>query len=355
MLEVTGTAQLNAWRQHLLPPVEKVRDGLWSVPVPLPNHVLRYVSVYAFELATGLAIVDAGWDTGEAWAALGAGLAAIGYQISDVRAILVTHAHRDHYGLASRVRAESGAWIGMHEAEALTLPRRLARPQLLVDRSREWLLRCGAPAEEVEELSGSAERFAPLLAMPDPDRLICDGDKVDVPGWDVRAIWTPGHTPGHLCFHEQDHRILISGDHILPRITPNISAQSFAADHGNPLAKFLFSLSAVRELNVTEVLPAHEYRFRGLADRVDALLTHHEGRLAEVMDTVRRCPSQTTWQIASRLTWSRPWEQVTGYIRRSAMGETLAHLVLLSSRSAVCQASGPPDRWTATVSRTLTP
>ena len=77
-----------------------MRPGLWSIPVPLPDSPLRYVLVYVLELDDGVALVDAGWDTPDAWAALNDGLAAAGGTVADVRAVVVTHIHPDHYGLA---------------------------------------------------------------------------------------------------------------------------------------------------------------------------------------------------------------------------------------------------------------
>ena len=85
-----------------LPPVERVRPGLWSVPVPLPNSSLRYVYVYVFETDRGAYIIDAGWNTDEAFESLSAGLGEAGFAMSDVRGVLVTHIHPDHYGLAGR-------------------------------------------------------------------------------------------------------------------------------------------------------------------------------------------------------------------------------------------------------------
>src|SRR5260370_32900091 len=121
MVEVTGSLQREAWLADVLPPVERVRPGLWSIPVPLPQNTLRYVLVFVLELTDGVALVDAGWDTAPAWAALTTGLAPAGATVSDVRAVLVTHIHPDHYGLAGRVRQESGAWVGLHPREAATL------------------------------------------------------------------------------------------------------------------------------------------------------------------------------------------------------------------------------------------
>ncbi|HLH28030.1 MAG TPA: MBL fold metallo-hydrolase, partial [Acidimicrobiales bacterium] len=94
MVVVTGTRQKSAWDEKVMPPVEQVRPGLWSIPVPIPNNPLRYVLVYAIELSDGgVAIVDAGWNTDDAFDALSEGLAAAGGSISDVQAVLVTHIH----------------------------------------------------------------------------------------------------------------------------------------------------------------------------------------------------------------------------------------------------------------------
>ena len=171
------------------------------------------------------------------------------------------------------------------------------------------------------------------------------GERVDVRGWDLYPVWTPGHTPGHLCFHDTTNDVFFSGDHVLPRISPNISA--FVSGLANPLAAFLDSLSAVAGFTSAEVLPAHEYRFRGLADRVEDLRRHHDARLAEVLDVVRSDPGLTTFAAAARLTWSRDWSENRGFVRRSAIGETLAHLVLLEHRGVLSRVSTMPDRWLA--------
>jgi glyoxylase-like metal-dependent hydrolase (beta-lactamase superfamily II) len=346
-MEITGLEQAAAWRDRVLPPVESLRPGLWSVPVPLPNAALRYVLVYVLELPDGVAIIDAGWDTSEAWEALAAGIARTGHRIDDVRVILVTHVHQDHYGLAGRVREASGAWVGMHEAEAATLLRRRGDPGELIERSRAWLALHGVPAQETAELAGSVGRFAGMLEMPEPDRLLSDGDKVDLPGWNLRAVWTPGHTAGHLCFFEQDAQVLFTGDHILPRISPNISVYADVPD--NPLKDYLDSLAMTGGIPADEVMPAHQYRFRGLGERTDQLRRHHHERLTELLGLLHGTEGQTAWELSANLSWSRPWAQIRGFMRRSALGETLAHLALLEDRGQVIRTGTAPQRWFATV------
>jgi glyoxylase-like metal-dependent hydrolase (beta-lactamase superfamily II) len=344
-IEVTGVVQKQAWRDRVPPPVERVRPGLWSIPVPIPDSPLRYVLVYAFELPGGVAIVDAGWDTPDAWQALVDGLAALGAGIADVRAILVTHIHPDHYGLAGRVRAESGGWIGLHEREAATLLGRYGDDlDALVEVAYRWLRTCGVPAAEARELAGSSTQLRPFVHMAEPDRLIEDGQRLDLPGWDLRAVWTPGHTPGHLCFYDGTRQLMLTGDHVLPRISPNISVHP--QQPLNPLGDYLGTFDALAGYPVDEVLPAHEYRFRGLAGRLADLRDHHEARLVELASLVGADPGATTWALAQRLTWSRSWADITGFMRRAAIGETLAHLALLSRRGLV-RAEGDPDRWYA--------
>jgi glyoxylase-like metal-dependent hydrolase (beta-lactamase superfamily II) len=193
-VEVTGTAQKAAWAAGVLPPVEEVRPGLWSIPVPIPDSPLRYLLVYAFESRGGLVVVDAGWDSEESWDALRAGFAAFGARPDDVRGILVTHMHPDHFGLAPRLRAASGAWLAMHEADA-ALVETSPEERLVRDGERQ-MAELGCP----DELCQGVGRFPGPVLGPDerPEILLDDGDRVPVPGWDLRAVWTPGHTPGHL-------------------------------------------------------------------------------------------------------------------------------------------------------------
>jgi glyoxylase-like metal-dependent hydrolase (beta-lactamase superfamily II) len=337
---VTGTLQKEAWDRDVLPPVERVRSGLWSIPVPIPNNPLRYVLVYALELDNGVAIVDAGWPTDDAWEALNAGLNEAGGSIGDVRAVVVTHLHPDHYGLAGRVREASGAWVGLHPSDANLLQTRYEDTDGLLERMRELMEMSGVPEDKLPDLAMASMEIKATLNVALPDVLIEDEQKIDLPGWDFRAIWTPGHSPGHICLYSDEQEILLSGDHVLPRITPNISfhSQQFA----NPLGDYLESLAKVRALHPDEVFPAHEYRFSGLDERVDALIGHHTERLAEIESILRDRPGISCWDITLALSWSRPWDQIHDYMQRAANGETLAHLVLLERRGRVTREATVP-------------
>jgi glyoxylase-like metal-dependent hydrolase (beta-lactamase superfamily II) len=230
--------------------------------------------------------------------------------------------HFDHIGLAGRVREASGAWIALHVAYRDIVARpELRDAHLAAARQTKWLRLLRASEEEA---AVTPKSFEPFLNIAFPDRLLAGGELADVRGWSLRAVHTPGHTPGHLCFVEERCGLFFSGDHVVPRITPNISAGLPGAN--DPLGEFLRSLQAVRSLEAREVLPAHEWRFRGLAERVDQLTVHHEPRLDEVLHAVREHPRSLPWELAGYVKWSRPWDQYEGHMRIFAVNETVAHL-----------------------------
>lgn len=344
---VPGAVQREAWAAGLLPPVEQVRPDLWSIPVPLPNNPLRYVLVYALAHDHGLALIDAGWDTDTAWQTLIDGIGATGHGITDVTAVIATHVHPDHYGLAHRVRQASGAWVGLHPADARLLEADVAGDlPPLVSAARGLFASSGAP--EVEASPALIADAAHYLAPTEPpDRSLDDGQQLRFGRRTLTVVHTPGHTPGHVCLHDPDDEVLFTGDHVLPRITSTVGL------HGSPdhdaLGEFLASLARVADLadDVGEVLPAHEHRFSGLDRRVSELLAHHEERLTATRRAVATHAGGTAWQIAQHLDWSRPWNEIDPIMQRLAAAETLAHLVLLRHRGHVRGTADHPRTWSA--------
>ncbi len=290
-------------------------------------------------------MVDAGWNTEEAWSALSDGLAAAGGSVADVRAVMVTHIHPDHYGLAGRVREESGAWIGLHPADAVMLESRYGNTDELVADMFGFLTDSGVPTDKLPDLALASMAVKSMVTMAAPDVLFEDGAVVDLPGWPLRTIWTPGHSPGHICFYSEEQRVLLSGDHVLPRITPNISAHTQQAR--NPLGDYLESLRKVQDLVADEVLPGHEYRFSDLEGRITQIMEHHADRLDEIEHAIAEAPGSTAWDITLRLRWSRPWDEIEPFMQRQANGETLAHCILLELHDRVRRQGHDPARFFA--------
>lgn len=304
----------------------------------LPDNPLGFTLTYVFATASGPVVVDNGWNDERSWTSLCAGLSEAGFDVADVYGVLVTHVHPDHHGLSARVREVSGAWIAMHPEDAWVVTRWRSTTDTWLLETAAVMLSAGAPEDvlgALPDFSGVPARSArDLPALP--TRLFADGDWVDVPGWEVRAIWTPGHSPGHTCFSVDG--LLIAGDHVMPRISPHIGLYDEESD-ADPLGDYLASLRKVRDMDVAEVLPAHVGRFTALASRVDELAEHHEERLTEIAASLGE-GERTTWEIAATMGWNRAWEDIQPFMKRVALGEAVAHLRHLERRGVVERVPG---------------
>lgn len=326
--------------------------GVWSIRVPIPDNPLGHTLVHVLDTDRGPVLIDTGWDDPASWTELADGLVALGTSVRDVHGVVITHHHPDHHGLSGQVREASGAWIAMHAADTAVVRRtRESEPGTWLDYLARKLAAVGAPEEHTAPLlaaraSGRRASTLPGLRSALPDREIVPGELLDLAGRRLRAIWTPGHTPGHVCLHLEEehparlpgHGRLFSGDHLLPGISPHIGLYEDPDDASNtdPLGDYLDSLERIGRLGVAEVLPAHQYAFADAAGRVRELLDHHEERLTGLLDLL--ATPLTPWQLAERMEWNRPWDQIPYGSRHIAVSEAEAHvrrLVKLGRAEAV--------------------
>ncbi|MEU6671514.1 MBL fold metallo-hydrolase [Streptomyces sp. NPDC046727] len=309
--------------------------GVRSVQVPIPDNPLGHTLVYVVDTDRGPVLVDTGWDDPASWETLVAGLAACGTSVAEVYGVVVTHHHPDHHGLSARVREASGAWVALHAADAAIVRRaRETRPERWFSYMAAKLAAAGAPEEHVAPLRRPRERTLPGLSPALPDREIVPGELLDLPGRRLRAIWTPGHTPGHVCLHLEEehparlpgHGRLFSGDHLLPGITPHIGLYEDPDDATvtDPLGDYLDSLERIGRLTPAEILPAHQHAFTDAPARVRALLDHHESRLSGLLSLLAE--PLTPWRLAERMEWNRPWPDIPYGSRTIAVSEAESHL-----------------------------
>ena len=310
----------------------EVAPGVHRIPLPLPNDGLRAVNVYALQTADGLTLVDAGWSLAESRELLVAGLAALGAALGDVRQFLVTHAHRDHYTQAVVLRREVGAHISLGAGERATveLLQRTERGALLGQADHLRLLGAPALADTMTELM-RGHRPDPTQ-WESPDTWLEPGP-VPLPGGRVlEAVETPGHTAGHIVFHDVAGGLLFAGDHVLPTITPSIGFEAVLS--ANPLGAFLRSLAVVRARPDAVLLPAHGPVAPSVHDRIDELVDHHGRRLDEAQVAVEG-GADTAHEVARCLRWTRRLHRVEDLDPFNAMlavSETGAHLDLLAAQ-----------------------
>lgn len=329
MMTVTGHEQFAAWEKKVMPPVEEVRPGVWSIPVPFPGNPMRYTLAYLLAGDGEAALVDPGWDSDGGWEALKAGLAEAGVAPSDITGVVVTHYHPDHLGMAARLRATGKTWMMLGENEPL--PSQWSQDmESFVAGDLAQFTAWGVPAGLLPEVTFRDGQWDQLRAIAGPEIRLPDGALLPIAGLAVRTLATPGHTPGHICLVDESNQLILTGDHVLPRITPHVSLEAHGQD--NPVADYLHSLGRMAAADGMEVLPAHEYRFTGLADRVAGLKAHTLQRSGEVRAVLARGNARTVWDVARELTWSRGFDSLRRFTLRLALAETASHLVYLHSQ-----------------------
>jgi glyoxylase-like metal-dependent hydrolase (beta-lactamase superfamily II) len=297
---------------------------MYQLKVPIPNNPLGWVLPYLIPGDDGYTLVDSGWNTPEAFAALEQELRDVSLTFDDIKRLLVTHVHPDHYGLAGRIKEVCGAQVIIHQRERDFIRSRYREPEELLERMSSWLREQGVPESDVAELRSSAMPVRGYVVPVEPDAVLWGGETLDFGIYRFEVYWTPGHSPGHICFYERAQRVILTGDHVLPTITPNVSLHP--QQTGNPLGDYVASLQRLEDLDVDDVLPAHEYAFKDLRGRVREIVHHHEQRLDEMLAIVGNGRA-SAYDVASGIVWTTgTYESFSPWMRRAAVSETLAHL-----------------------------
>lgn len=282
----------------------EVAPGVLRTQLPISMPGLGHVNCYVLEDERGIAVVDPGLPGSESWDHLVDRLTRAGYRVTDVHTVIVTHSHPDHFGGAYRLRHETGADIVTHQSfqtlldgtgEATvgedgtpsedsadlvfnTAEERIDAIERYLRRPTPWGgRRTGPPREFLEKLWSDDPTSSGLDGALKPTRPLIDGQSIRLARREWLALHTPGHTHDHLCLWDPEHGVVLTGDHVLPTITPHISGLTL---HGDPLALFFDSLRRMAGIDgVTVALPAHGHPFTDLRARSEHIIDHHEDRL----------------------------------------------------------------------------
>ncbi|OPZ75053.1 MAG: hydroxyacylglutathione hydrolase [Firmicutes bacterium ADurb.Bin456] len=302
--------------------VKEVYARIYKIEVPLPGNPLKVLNSYLIKGQERNLLIDTGFNRAECREALLNGLGILGVDLEKTD-IFITHMHADHSGLVAAVASEkSVVYCSGLDAQRI-----------------EWSL---SPAFWEENQAHVASFGFPLqeygkdvLRLPgrrySPDRLpafnlVEDNDGIEIGPYRFVCVETPGHTPGHLCLYEPVHRILVSGDHILEDITPNVTM--FYKGLSDPLGEYLKSLEKIAGMDISLVLPGHRRIIRDVSKRTGELKQHYENRLSEILN-VLSSGQMSPYQVAGRITWDlscSSWDQFPLEQKWFATGETISHL-----------------------------
>jgi glyoxylase-like metal-dependent hydrolase (beta-lactamase superfamily II) len=297
----------------------EVAPGVLRVVLPMPFE-LKHVNVYLLRDGPQYTLIDTGLLTDDSREALLAAFKDLGVRLEQITRILITHIHPDHFGLAGELRERSRAELVIHRLEVALMEPRYARAEDLVQDVAHWLAVNGVPAEEAEYLKSASMGARELVALVEPDTLLEGSERLPIAGGHLLAVWTPGHSPGHCCFYWPQRRLLFSGDHLLPKISPNIGLHPQSS--ADPLGDYLASLRRIAALEVDQVLPAHGDPFAEPRGRIAEIARHHEER-KDALVRLAQGASCSGWELADRLFHGAMERNV--FQKRLALQETLAH------------------------------
>jgi len=319
-------------RQERLPArteVDEVAAGIARIQLPIMIPGLGHVNCYVLEDERGVTLIDPGLPDPETAQALMARLASVGIRPEQVHTVVVTHSHPDHFGGAGRLKVEHGSDVLAHRQFHTPFdarPEEVLNELLFGEGSTPELPPLSTPwgedgfkleAAELEVMRGWDDLSKQGLLRLAPTIRVEDLDVIRLGGREWQGLHTPGHTGDHICLLDPADGTFLSGDHVLPTITPHISGLTGSTD---ALAEFVDALRRVASIpGVTNVLPAHGLPFDDLAGRVDDIISHHVERLAQIELIGAELDDGTVRQYARRLFQERSWGPM-------AESETYAHL-----------------------------
>jgi glyoxylase-like metal-dependent hydrolase (beta-lactamase superfamily II) len=312
--------------------------GVTRLALPIGLHGIDTVNAYALADGDHVTLVDCGvWRADPAddgLAALRQGLQSVGYDLSDVSRIVITHAHIDHYGLAGRLMELTGSELWMHALTDLDCEK-YRHPDTAVARRRDTYADHGLPENELPAVAHGLRDWLPYLhSVVEASTRLHGGETIPIGGRGWEVIHTPGHSVGHVCLWSDELGVVLSGDHLLPGVTPPVTFErGFDAD---PLRSYLDSLARIEALRATRVLPGHGKPFGEPERRIEAILRNKMRRLAAIRQAIADSPS-TVVEVTDRV-FSRV---MLTYQRSFALAETLAHIAYLRHSGEVERRTRP--------------
>ncbi|MFZ3101551.1 MAG: MBL fold metallo-hydrolase [Desulfitobacteriaceae bacterium] len=306
----------------------QVMPDIYRIEIPIPNSPLKAVNSYIIKSPERNLIIDTGLNREICVEVMLSALKKLNIKMENTD-IFITHMHADHAGMVATLSSDTSKVYCSRVDGNEIFP-----TNDYWDSMRKGARAHGFPIKEVENALNTHPGYK-YSSSPIELSIVKNGDIIRVGDYQFRCVATPGHTKGHMCLYEPAKRLLISGDHILGNITPNVSL--FRTEDGNPLHDYLLSLDKVYQLDIELVLPGHRDIISNHRKRINELKQHYLIRASEILP-ILDLGSMDAYTVASKMSWdivSPSWEEFPVAQKWFATGEAIAHLKYLEEEGKV--------------------
>ena len=320
---------------------ERVLPGVFRLRLPLPWPGVPHCNAWAVASGDGFVLFDTGMHQTDSMSNLERALAMCNLRLEDARLVVCTHAHSDHCGQAVPISQRAGCEVWMHPSHEL-MSRMVEDPEAVLARRLEVARQSGVPEEALRRYAaehGKDSALQPGVVGPIvPDRELVSGVTVGTDLGEWVAYETPGHSPSHVCLFQPERRLLISGDHLLGRI-------SLYFEYGyspDPVGEFLSSLDVVQRLGARLCLAGHGRTFTDVHAHIEGNRTLVREQLERTLQALADGPL-TAFEVATRVAGDSLSEQNAHWL----ISQVLAGLTHLEAVGEARRLPGDPERWAA--------
>ncbi|MCX5780168.1 MAG: MBL fold metallo-hydrolase [Firmicutes bacterium] len=310
--------------------IQEIIKNIYQIKIPLPGNPLRALNSYLIKGRGRSLLVDTGFNWPECKQAQLEAMAALKVNWSEID-FFITHVHGDHSGLVyALAQPDSRIYCSRIDADLM----RASMTDAWWREVNTFFSQHGFPRQKIRNQAANMKDY--ISGSDLAFEYVEEGDVLAAGGYNLVSIATPGHSPGHLCLYEPHYKFLISGDHILSDITPNITPWLGVDDS---LGQYLASLEKVYAMDIGLVLPGHRAIISDHRGRIDEIRIHHDSRLAEILTILANGP-MNAYQVASKMHWDltyTTWAEYPSFQKWFATGEAIAHLEHLTWQSRVRQ------------------
>lgn len=305
--------------------ITQLLNNIFIIKVPLQGNPLKNINCYLIKGNKRNLLIDTAFNTELCHTSLKLGLNKLNVNMEDTD-IFLTHQHSDHTGLAALIATDmTKIYMSEIDKEGYT---NLLNPEYWDLINKEFLA-FGFSKEELEKNQKQNPMLTYLSSKQREIISVKDGFIIDLDNYKLKCIYTPGHTPGHMCLYDEENKILFCGDHIIFDITPNITSW---IDTDNSLGLYLESLNKIKTLDIKLAFSAHREAMGNCYTRINEIIIHHQQRINEAYGIIKEFKEMTTYEVASKMTWSiraKNWNEFPVSQKWFAVGEASAHLEYL--------------------------